>query len=310
MQIEKELAELSPEKDMLLTIGVFDGVHLGHKYLISQLTERTRQQNLLSAVVTFNKHPQGVLSPSTKLSYLTTVAEKVRLLKDEGVDAVIVLSFTSELAKLSAREFISLLKQYLRMRGLIIGPDFALGRSREGNVDALRALGQEMGFSVTVIPPLKGSGEIISSTAIRNALADGNMKRVAKLLGRPFSLQGKVIAGAGRGLKLGFPTANLEIAPQQALPTDGVYATRAYIHDKMYQSVTSIGLRPTFGNNGRTVETYILNYHGDLYGHKLKIDIVEKLRNEERFETIEELKKQMAEDVKQGIAILNSQVRK
>ncbi len=309
MQVEEELAKLPPEKDMLLTIGVFDGVHLGHKYLISQLTERARQQNLLGGVVTFSQHPQEVLSPQTKLPFLTNITEKVKLLKDEGVDAVIALSFTSELAGLSAREFVSLLKKYLRMRGLIIGPDFALGRNREGNADTLRVLGQDMNFSVTVIPPLRGSGEVVSSTAIRNALADGNMKRVLNLLGRSFSLQGRVTTGVGRGLKLGFPTANLEIDPKQALPADGVYATWAYIDDKPHQSVTNIGRRPTFGGNRRTVETYILNYHGNLYGRELRIEVVERLRNEKRFDAVEELKEQMAEDVKQGIALLNSQGR-
>ncbi len=306
MQVEKELAELSPEKDMLLTIGVFDGVHLGHKYLISQLTEHARQQNLLSGVVTFRQHPREVLSPQTKLPYLTNLAERVNLLKNEGVDAIITLSFTQELAQLNAGQFVGLLKKYLRMCGLIIGPDFTLGRNGEGNADTLYQLGQDMNFSVTVISPVMASGEVVSSTAIRDALADGDMKGVVNLIGRSFSLQGRVTTGAGRGLELGFPTTNLEIDPKQALPGDGVYATWAYIDDKAYQSVTNIGRRPTFGGKGRAVETYILNYHGNLYGHELKIDIVERLRDEKRFDTVEELKKYIAEDVKQGIALLNS----
>ena len=310
MSVEEELAELSPEKDMLLTIGVFDGVHLGHKYLISQLTERARQQNLLSGVVTFRQHPREALSTQTRLSYLTSLTEKVNLLKNEGVDAVITLSFSQELAQLSARQFVGLLKKHLRMRGLIIGPDFALGRNREGNADTLRTLGQDMNFSVTVIPPVRMKGEVVSSTAIRNALADGDMQRVTNLIGRFFSLQGGVTVGVGRGTELGFPTANLEIDPKQALPSEGVYATWSYIDGKTYQSMTSIGRRPTFGGNERTIETYILDYHGNLYGRQLKIDIVERLRDEKRFDTVEELKKQIAEDVKQGITILDSRGRK
>jgi len=310
MQVEEELAELSPEKDMLLTIGVFDGVHLGHKYLISQLTEHARQQNLLSGVVTFRQHPQEVLSPRTNLPFLTNLAERVNLLKNEGVDAVIALSFTQELARLNAGQFVGLLKKYLRMRGLLIGPDFALGRSREGDADALRTLGQDMNFSVIVIPPVMVNGEVVSSTAIRNALANGDIKRVVSLIGRPFSLQGLVTTGAGRGLKLGFPTANLDTDPKQALPADGVYATWAYINDKAYQSVTNVGRRPTFGSNGRTIEVYILNYHGELYGRELKIDVVERLRGEKQFDSVEELKKQIAEDIKQGEAILDSPARK
>ena len=309
MQVEKELAELSPEKDMLLTIGVYDGVHLGHKYLISQLVEHARQQNLLAGVVTFRQHPRAVLSPQIKLPYLTNLEERTHLLKNEGVDAVIALSFDQELARLSAEEFVGLLKKYLRMRGLIIGPDFALGRQREGSTTTLSALGQEMNFSVTVIPPLKINGEVVSSTAIRDALTIGNMERVTDLIGRFFSLQGKVTTGAGRGSGLGFPTANLDIDPKQALPAEGVYATWAHIDGQPYQSMTDIGRRPTFGGNERTVETYILNYHGNLYGCELKIDIVERLRSDKKFDSVEELKKQIAEDVKQGITILNAQGR-
>ncbi len=305
MQVEEELAGFLPEKDMLLTIGVFDGVHLGHKYLISQLTEHARQQDLLSGVVTFRQHPREVVSPQTKLPYLTSLDERARLLKNEGVDEVIALSFTNELVQLSADQFVGLLKKYLRMHGLIIGPDFALGRNREGSADTLRTLGQAMNFSVTVIPPAIVNSEVVSSTAIRDALADGDMKRVGALIGRSFSLQGRVTSGAGRGSELGFPTINLEMDPKQALPADGVYASRAYIEGKAYQSVTNIGRRPTFGGNGRTVETHILNYQGDLYGRQINIDIVERLRGEKRFDTVEELKQQIAEDIKQGIAILN-----
>ncbi len=309
MQVEEELAKLSPKKDMLLTIGVFDGVHLGHKYLLSQLTEHARQQDLLSGVVTFRQHPQEMLSPQTRLPFLTNRAERTNLLKNEGVDAIVTLSFTSELAQLSARQFVGLLKNNLRMRGLVLGLDFTLGRNRAGNIDSLRTLGQDMNFTVTVIPPVMINGEVVSSTAIRNALANGDMKRVLNLAGRPFSLNGCVTSGAGRGLELGFPTANLDIAPEQALPADGVYATWAYIDGKVYQSMTNVGKRPTFSDSQRTVEVYVLDYHSDLYGHKLKIDIMTQLRSEERFDTVDELKKQIAEDIKQGRAILNSRGR-
>lgn len=309
MPVEEELVRLSPKKDMLLTIGVFDGVHLGHKYLISQLKEHAKQQNLLSGVVTFRQHPQTVLSPQTKLPFLTDLTEKTNLLKNEGVDAIITLSFTYELAQLSAHQFLSLLKKYLRMRGMVIGPDFALGRNREGNTNTLCTLGQDMDFSVTVIPPIVINGEVVSSTAIRKALADGDMKKVHNLIGRPFSLHGHVVTGSGRGVELGFPTANLDIDPEQALPTDGVYATWAYTDGKAYQSMTNIGMRPTFCGSKHTVEVYLLNYRGDLYGRELKIDIIERLRGEKQFNTPQQLKKQITEDIKQGKAILNSQGR-
>jgi riboflavin kinase/FMN adenylyltransferase len=309
MLVEEELARVSPSKGMVLTIGVFDGVHLGHKYLLSRLKEQARQQDSLSGVVTFRRHPQETLSPRTKLSCLTTLTERARLLKDEGIDEVIVLSFNRKLAELSAQEFVSLLQRYVRMQGLVIGPDFALGRRREGNTGVLRALGQDMNFTVTVISPIMINGEVVSSTSIRSALASGDMKKVNSLTGRYFSVSGRVITGAHRGAQLGFPTANLEPGPAKALPVDGVYATWAYMDNTAYESMTYIGKNPTFGNNQRSVEVYILDYQGDLYNQELKIDIIERLRGDKQFNTAEELVKQIAEDVKQGRTILASQGR-
>ena len=305
MLVEEELARLSLKKDTLLTIGVFDGVHLGHKYLISQLKEHARQQNLLSGIITFRQHPQEVLSPQNKLPFLTDFSQRVNLLKNEGIEAIIILSFTHELAQLNARQFLSLLKKYIRMRGLVIGYDFAIGRNREGNPNTLRDLGQLMNFSITEIPPLVINDEVVSSTAIRKALANGDMKKVQDLIGRAFSLHGRVITGAGRGMELGFPTANLDIDPEQALPAEGIYATWSYINDKAYQSVTNIGKRPTFGGGKPIVEVYLLDYRSNLYEHELKIDIIERLRGEKKFDNAEELKKQITKDIEQGRAILN-----
>ncbi|MFQ6122080.1 MAG: bifunctional riboflavin kinase/FAD synthetase [Dehalococcoidales bacterium] len=306
MSVEEELAGLSPDKDTLLAIGVFDGVHLGHKYLISQLIKQAKQQNLLSGVVTFRQHPQEVLSPQTKLPFLTDLTERSNLLKREGIEAIIPLSFTNELARLTARQFVSQLKKYLRMRGLVIGPDFALGRNREGNADTLHILGREMGFSVTVVPPVVINGEVVSSTTIREALTGGDMKKVQNMAGRPFSIHGQVITGTGRGIKLGFPTANLDIDPEQAMPADGVYATWVYINGRAYPSMTYIGKNPTFGGREHTVEVYVLDYHDVLYGHELRIDIMERLRGDKQFDTAEELKKQIAEDIERGKVILGS----
>ena len=294
---------------MLLAVGVFDGVHLGHKYLLSQLVEQAKQRNSLSGVVTFRQHPQELLSPQTRLTFMTDLTERSNLLQNEGVNAIIPLSFTTELAQLSARQFVSLLRKHLGMRGLVIGPDFALGRNREGDINALRRLGQSMNFSVNVIPPIMINGEVVSSTAIRKALADGDMEKVCQLSGRPFSLRGYVVTGAGRGVELGFPTANLDINPEQALPPDGVYASWAYIDGKAYQSMTNIGECPTFGSCERTVEVYVVDCQGDLYGRELQIGIIGRLRAERRFGSTEELKKQISEDVKRGKAVLESMDR-
>ena len=304
--MEAELARLSPEQDTLLTVGVFDGVHLGHQHLISQLVAQAGQQGLLPGVVTFRQHPQEVLNPRTRLPFLTDLDERSRLLKNEGVAIIVPLVFTVESARLNARQFVGLLKRHLRMRGLVIGADFALGREREGNTDTLRALGEEMGFSVTVVPPVKLNGEVVSSTAIRQALADGDVKKVYRLTGRPFSLCGRVVAGAGRGVALGFPTANLDVDPEQAVPADGVYAGWAYINGRAYQSMTNIGRNPTFADSERTVEAYILDYKDDLYGQELRLDIVARLREEKQFDSAVELKKQIAEDIARGRSILGS----
>lgn len=307
MLLDEELAQFIPEKDMLLTIGVFDGVHLGHKYLIGRLVALAKKQGRLSGVVTFLQHPREVISPSLRLPRLTDPAQKISLLKSEGVDIVIALSFIPELAEIGARQFVDLLQKHLRMRGLVVGPDFALGQNREGSIGFLRKLGEELNFSVTVVLPKKINGLVVSSTAIRKAMAGGDITRVNKLLGRPFSLQGRVVSGAHRGGPLlGFPTFNLEVDSNQALPPDGVYATWTYIDGKTYPSMTNIGRRPTFGESERTIETYILDYQGNLYERQLKIALVERLRDEKRFDSPEELKKQITEDIKRGRIILAS----
>jgi len=171
MSLEEELSGLSPDRDMVLAVGVFDGVHLGHKSLLSRLLERARERDLLSGVVTFDPHPLKVLSPKTRLPFLADLEQRKALLKDEGVSVVIVLPFTRELARLSAAQFMGLLRNYLRLRELVIGPDFTLGRDREGNASTLRTLGEDMGFAVTVVPPVKVNGDVVSSTAIREALS-------------------------------------------------------------------------------------------------------------------------------------------
>ena len=306
MSVEEKLGKLSPRKEMLLTIGVFDGVHLGHKHLISKLKELARKQGSLSGVITFSQHPQEVLSPKTRLPSLTGLEQRIALLEAKGVDIVIPLPFTPQLADLSPQQFLSLLKEYLNMKGLVVGPDFALGKNRQGNADALRRLGKEMGFSITVVPPMTIDGEVVSSTAIRKALAEGDMKKAHKLLGRPFSLQGRVVSGDKRGARLGFPTANLETEPGQALPVGGVYACRAHINGQSYSAMTNIGSRPTFGGGPQLIEVYLLDYDGDLYGRELAIDIIERLRDEKKFDTPEQLQKQIAEDVKQGQALLKT----
>jgi riboflavin kinase/FMN adenylyltransferase len=198
----------------------------------------------------------------------------------------------------------SLLKKHLKMRGIMVGPDFTLGRGGEGNINLLRTLGDEMKFTVEVIPPYMIDGEVVSSTLIRQALIQGDMRRVEKLMGRHFYLAGKVITSDKRGRVLGFPTANLDTKPQQALPGNGIYATITQVDGKQFSSATNIGTRPTFGKGKRMVETHLLNYKGNLYGKEIRVEFVQKLRDEKRFASSEELKVQIEKDITDTEAVL------
>ena len=306
MVIEQELANIAPQAETLLTIGVFDGVHAGHRYLLEKLQQGAAEKNLLSGVITFSPHPQSVLYPHNQLPWLSSLDDRVKTFQELGVKIIAVLTFTPKVAQLDAREFISLVKKHLRMRGIMVGPDFALGRGREGNVDLLRTLGREMEFSVEVIPAYTIHGEVVSSTLIRRVLAQGDMKKVERLMGRYFQLGGKIITSDKRGRVLGFPTANLDIRPQQALPPNGIYATIAQVDGKQFSSATNIGVRPTFGEGAKPVETHLLDYKGDLYGKDMRLEFVQKLRDEQSFPSSEDLKAQIEKDVREVEAILKA----
>jgi riboflavin kinase/FMN adenylyltransferase len=292
-----------PGRSAAVAIGVFDGVHRGHRHLIGRLVDRAGREGLARLVVTFHPHPRSVLRPETPLTYLCGLEERVELLRALGVDDVAVLAFTSELAQLSARDFVSLVVEELRMKLLVVGADFALGRGREGTTDVVARIGNEMGFVVDVVPLLAASGEAdapsakVGSTAVRQALARGDMETVASLLGRPFGLRGPVIKGAERGKGLGFPTANMAFGQDRALPAFGVYVTRAYLREGVFPAVTNIGLRPTFGEDRPTVETFILDFQGEVYGQDLRIELLHRLRGEVRFPSPDALREQIEKDV-------------
>jgi len=304
MEIGQELARITPPQETILAIGVFDGVHAGHRYLLEKLQQRAAEQNLLSGVVTFNPHPQSVLQPHNQLPWLSSLEDRVEALQELGISIVAVLTFTRRVARLSAREFMSSIKQHLKMRGIMVGPDFALGRGQEGNISMLRSLGRDMNFSVEAVPLYRMDEEVVSSTLIRQALVQGDMTKVERLMGRHFHLRGKVVTSDKRGRVLGFPTANLSLMPQQALPGNGIYATIAHVDGRQYPSATSIGIRPTFGEGERRVETHLLDYEGDLYNKEIRVEFVRRLRDEQRFSSSEELKAQIEQDVRAVEAIL------
>ncbi|MCK4580109.1 MAG: bifunctional riboflavin kinase/FAD synthetase [Dehalococcoidia bacterium] len=304
MTVEQELGQTSPRRQTLLAIGVFDGVHAGHRYLLANLSQRARARGLLSGVVTFDPHPRSVLQPHARVLLLADLNARIECLHELGIELVTVLSFNREVAQLDARNFVSLLAKHLKMRGLMIGPDFTLGRDRQGDASFLHSLGQEMDFSVELLAPFLVDGEVVSSTAIRQALNQGDTSKVQTLMGRRFTIAAHVVSRSKRGRTLGFPTANLDVSPELALPANGVYATITHADDTPFVSVTNIGTRPTFGRGQKTVETHLLDYSGDLYRKKLKVEFVQRLRHEKRFASPQELGVQIGRDIEQARAVI------
>jgi riboflavin kinase/FMN adenylyltransferase len=294
-----ELARVAPGRPTAVTIGVFDGVHRGHQHLVGVLLENARGQGLASVAVTFNPHPRSVLRPGMAITYLTSLEERVEQLQALGLDAVAVLPFTSELAQLSPEDFLRMLVEELQMKLLIVGPDFALGRNRAGTIGVMRQAGQRLGFRVEVAPLLAEEGEKVGSSAIRQALSEGDLGLVARLLGRAFSLRGPVIEGDRRGRTLGFPTANMAIGVDHALPAYGIYVTRSHLRESTHESCTSIGIRPTFDVEPRpTVETFIIDFDDVVYGQDMRIELLHRLRGEVKFESADELIEQMHRDIR------------
>jgi riboflavin kinase/FMN adenylyltransferase len=301
----EELRRFASGRPTALTIGNFDGVHRGHQHLVRFLIVRAHALNLAAGVVTLYPDPARVLRPQEPAQYLTSLEERLELLHGLALDFVVPLTFTSELAELSPRSFITLLREQLDMRMLLMGPDNAFGRNREATPAAVTALGQEMGFSVEVLPgPLGDPDLTISSTSIRAALAAGDVETVAKQLGRPYSLRGPVVKGDRLGRTFGFPTANIGVTADRALPAFGIYATWAYVGEARYPSATSIGIRPTVGGTNVTVETYIIDFEGDLYDEILRIELVTRMRPEVKFSSVEAMQDQIARDVAQARRIL------
>jgi len=294
----EELSRHAPGRSLAVTIGVFDGVHLGHRHLIDTLKQRASERGLASGVVTLHPDPVQVLRPNMRIAYLTSLEERVELLRATGVDTVAPLTFTSEVAELSAFQFLELLHATLDIAYVLMGPDHAFGRGREGTPQRVAEVGEELGFEVEVLPaPLEGTSGAVSATAIRKALSEGEMEHVASLLGRPFSIRGPVVRGAERGRTIGFPTANIAVTPDRALPQYGVYITRAIVGAHTYASATNIGIKPTFVDERPAVETYILDFEGDLYGRDIRIEVLQRLRGEIKFDSIDELTAAIAADV-------------
>jgi len=282
-----------------LTIGSFDGVHRGHQAIIRELVKSAHLAGLPAAVLTFFPHPSVVLRNRQEPIYLTSPEERAALLGNLGIDIVITHPFTHELAGMSAQAFMDLVSRHLHPRHILVGYDFALGHGREGNVDRLRQLGVDFGYTLDVFQPVKMEDEIVSSSQIRTALAEGQIAKAEWLLGRPYQVSGPVIHGDGRGKLLGIPTANLDVWPWRVLPKAGVYACQAHIDGQLWRAVTNVGVRPTFevGPVPPRVETHVLDFARNLYGTEIQLDFIDRLRDEQRFPSIDALVAQIEQDI-------------
>jgi len=290
-----------------LTIGAFDGVHLGHRALVEPFAEAAHAAGAPAVALTFFPHPSVVLHKQRTPFYLSTPEEKAELLGALGVDVVITHPFNRRVAAMSAREFVRRLKTHLGLRMLWVGYDFALGRNREGDIPTLRRLGREMGFEVRVVDAVRVEGEIVSSSRIRALLAAGEVEAANRLLGRPYRVSGRVVRGDGRGRALGFPTANLRLWARRMVPGAGVYVARAFLASgEAYGAVVNIGVRPTFEVHPRAprVEAHLLGFAGDLYGQCLTLEFWQRLRGERRFPSPEALAEQIRRDVARAQEVL------
>ncbi|MFA4904039.1 MAG: bifunctional riboflavin kinase/FAD synthetase [Desulfobaccales bacterium] len=282
----------------VVTIGNFDGVHLGHRAILDRVQKRARELGGQAVAVTFNPHPVKVLRPEVNLPLLTTQDQKLKLLADAGLDAVVVLPFSLKFAALPAREFV---RQYfcerLRAREVVVGHDYCFGRGREGNIDLLREMGSVHGFTVQVVWGVEVQGAVVSSSLIRAMLRLGKVTEAGRLLGRPYGVAGRVVQGKGRGAKLlGVPTANI-LTPNELLPASGIYAVWVSRGDAILPGVANIGTCPTFDNSELSLEVHLLDFSGDLYGEPLEVQFVARLREEQRFPSLEALAAQIHADI-------------
>ncbi len=301
MSVRDELLAVKATQPIVLTIGVFDGVHLGHQHLLSQVKATASRLGIASGVVILKNNPAEVLVPGTKISYITMPDQRVQLMKSFGIRYPCPITFTDEVRNLSPREWAQILQQNLSMKGLVIGPDFAMGKGRAGTEPVIRELGRELGFEVAASEPYKDSGQVVSSTLIRQALAAGDVDIASRMLGRPHAVTGLVVKGKERGKSLGFPTANVSYPANQILPQNGIYSGWAVVGGKRHACAVSTGFNPTFGDLTQpSLEAHLIDFTGDLYGKTMSVEFVSHLRAETKFATVDELKKQIGLDVQQA----------
>jgi riboflavin kinase/FMN adenylyltransferase len=303
MRIVRGLESSPPDvRPCAVALGVFDGVHLGHRAILGTAVSRARAGGLEAWACTFDRHPMEVLQPERAPALITTLGERLALIADTGIDGTVVLAFTRQLAAIEPEAFVKdALLGRLRARQIVVGYNHRFGRGARGDARLLAELGQRLGFEAHVVPPLAVDGVPVSSSEIRVALQSGDVEAAARFLGRPYALEGIVSAGAGRGRTLGFPTANLD--PDRAvLVAHGVYGCRARVEQRYFGAVVNVGVRPTFGETTLAVEAHLLDFAGDLYGRPLRLEFLARLRDERRFASVDDLRAQIARDVESARA--------
>src|SRR6267378_5247698 len=282
----------------VLTLGVFDGLHLGHQLIMKTVAERARAVGSVPTVITFDPHPRAVLHPESAPPLLQTLDQKVEGFGVLGIEQTIVIRFTPEFSMIRAEDFLrDVVKERLHAKEVYLGRGFAFGHNREGNIELLRRVSKDLGFIADEVPEVRLRNQRVSSSRIRQLLTDGNVNLARRLLGRPYGVEGLIERGAQRGATLGFPTANLH-PHNRVIPRNGVYVTGALIEGRWRRSVTNVGVRPTFtADTEPSVETFVINWAGDLYGDVVRVRFLHRLRDERKFASIEELKAQIEKDV-------------
>ncbi len=308
MEVFNSLSEVQKNKNTVITLGTFDGIHLGHKKIIEGVIKKAEKLNARSFLITFNPHPRSIVSKGHSIKLLHTLEEKIDILKDLGIQNLLIIKFTQEFSQLSSEEFV---KNYIingiGLNEIVIGYDHHFGKGRGGDEQTLREMGKEFDFNVTKVDAVNINGTSVSSTKIRNALADGNINMANSFLGRYYSFNGKVIKGDGRGRTLGFPTANIKLNNEnKLLPAIGIYAVELMMTNEKHFGLMSIGKRPTFYNEGQlTTEIYIYDFDRDIYNENVTVKVIERIRGEEKYSSPEELVAQMKKDKEAGVEIMS-----
>ena len=306
MQLYRKLDEIKrPFERPVVTIGNFDGVHLGHQLLFHEVAIRAKRSGGTSVAITFDPHPLKVLRPDG-IRLISTTRQKIELIRMAGIDALIILPFDRKFAETTAGNFVdTVLCDTIGVHELVVGYDYAFGKGREGNIDFLRSQGEQKGFPVTVIEAHYEEGMPVSSTRIRELVMEGRMRDVRNLLGRCYHIHGEVQRGKQRGgSEIGFPTANLKLSEEDLCPKKGVYVTQVLYDDRIYGSVTNIGYNPTFAENELVAETHIFDFNKDIYGYPIRLNLLRYVRGEVKFNSVQELSAQIEQDVAAARRIL------